>query len=506
MKNIDNFDLKDYISRDFNDPEHKGQSLIDIFLEDPVYYDYLLDNQLIDARAAYFISRYSERIRNTRYGNPYFIHPICFELADELLEKYSLDNITWDSVKTSTSQNISENQKLEKKTDLAATNIINTSQQKLLCPIHKRKLRFVQNTSYIDSNSNRHTIIPVLTCPVCSKLYTDVDFIGYKFQLRIGEKLITNLHPDKPIISTPNISNSNKSENQEPKSKPKECFIYKDNPPQRCINTSCNGYLKDQEERLFNARHNHSIVITQYCPNCGVTYLRASIQAVNKDRYKAIGEVPERAKPAEKDYIIPLPKIIKEITVKDFVIRKNSFQCHKKHHTVQQVDALINVINPDGNLIRCEIPASFCKDCGIYFILESTYQKLKNYGTIACRVTDEKTYLSDSTSGSSFRMNLATESILMQYGYNVRQTSSLTAEQRRNILKMLIDHNICSKDKVISHLDHMISLFGKQNTNKLDLAISKWQSDRDSISDYKVGSNRKVIVQKIRIKKPYGMK
>ena len=79
-------------------------------------------------------------------------------------------------------------------------------------------------------------------------------------------------------------------------------------------------------------------------------------------------------------------------------------------------------------------------------IMESTYQNLKNRGTIACRVSDEKTYLKHHMTSNG--MNLSSESILMQYGYNVSQTKDLSEYQRQKILVMIIEHEVLSKNEI----------------------------------------------------------
>ena len=99
-----------------------------------------------------------------------------------------------------------------------------------------------------------------------------------------------------------------------------------------------------------------------------------------------------------------------------------------------------------NNEQRISISAGYCPICNIYFIMESTYQNLKNRGTIACRVSDEKTYLKHHMTSNG--MNLSSESILMQYGYNVSQTKDLSEYQRQKILVMIIEHEVLSKNEI----------------------------------------------------------
>ena len=114
--------------------------------------------------------------------------------------------------------------------------------------------------------------------------------------------------------------------------------------------------------------------------------------------------------------------------------------------------------------------------------MDSTYQKLKKKGIILCRVSDEKNYMKGGYVGG---MHLANESILMQYGYNTSQTNGLSATGRQKILAVIIDNKIMSKSEIISYLDFFINQRSSQA--RMELAISKWETDREFVENYKIG-------------------
>ena len=116
------------------------------------------------------------------------------------------------------------------------------------------------------------------------------------------------------------------------------------------------------------------------------------------------------------------------------------------------------------------------------FILDSTYQNLKKKGMILCRISDEKNYMKG---GYANGIKLAQESLLMQYGYNVSQTEGLTATARQKILAVIIDNKIMSKSEIISYIDFFISQ--RSSNSRMDVAISKWEADRDFVENYKIG-------------------
>lgn len=172
---------------------------------------------------------------------------------------------------------------------------------------------------------------------------------------------------------------------------------------------------------------------------------------------------------------------LQEIGLKDFVVRANVFKCMNNKHKIDNVSAMINIDN-DGKKQQIKISAGYCSQCKVYFIMDSTYQGLKSKGIILCRVSDEKNYLK---SGYMNGNHLAQESILMQYGYNVSQIEGLSSTRRQKILAVIIDNKIMSKSEIISYLDFFISQ--RSSRSNMGIAISKWETDREFVENYKIG-------------------
>jgi len=180
-----------------------------------------------------------------------------------------------------------------------------------------------------------------------------------------------------------------------------------------------------------------------------------------------------------------------QINIKDFVVRRAVFKCTHEHHHIENVDAVISV-DCDGKKTLVQIPAGYCNQCKTYFIMESTYQELKHMGVILCRITDEKNYLKSALDTG---MQLAQESVLMQYGYNVSQTEGLSQKARQKILALLIDNEALSKSEIISYLDFFISQ--RAGRSSMELAISKWETDREFVENYRIGEYTKYGVNAI---------
>ena len=180
-----------------------------------------------------------------------------------------------------------------------------------------------------------------------------------------------------------------------------------------------------------------------------------------------------------------------EIGLKDFVVRANVFKCMHNKHKIDNVDALMN-IDIDGEIQQIRISAGYCPQCKVYFILDSTYQNLKRKGIILCRVSDEKAY---EKNGYVNEMHLAQESLLMQYGYNVSQIEDLSSMRRQKILAILIDNKIMSKSEIISYLDFFIRQ--RSSDSRMEIAISKWEADREFVEEYRRGQYTKFGVKAI---------
>lgn len=197
-----------------------------------------------------------------------------------------------------------------------------------------------------------------------------------------------------------------------------------------------------------------------------------------EDEAKRIKEEKKLLEQRKQEELQSLP----QITVKDFVVKRTVFKCRHQNHDINDLDAAVTVIRDDGKPYLVKISAGYCRQCNTYFILESTYNRLRNLGVILCRISDEKAYLNNSYANE---MHLAQESILMQFGYTVSQNENLSPTQRRKILAVMIDNHIITRSEIISYLDLFINQ--RYSQSKFELAISKWESDRDFVMEYNVG-------------------
>lgn len=122
--------------------------------------------------------------------------------------------------------------------------------------------------------------------------------------------------------------------------------------------------------------------------------------------------------------------------------------------------------------------------------LEETYLALKEKGRIMCSILSYKAY---QNSHSVEYGELNAMSPLRQWGYTVSQEEGYTDKQRQMILEDILDYNVMTKDKLLSYLNFFIRL----NQHKKDSALGKWMDDRKYVEQYKLGTAKRIKVDRI---------
>ena len=209
------------------------------------------------------------------------------------------------------------------------------------------------------------------------------------------------------------------------------------------------------------------------------------------EKKRSSGPRPSNLKNRDGDYII---------TAHDFVVRRAVFKCMHNNHQIEDIKAVFTTISRLGTVNKITIPAGYCSTCNMYFIMESTYNRIKKSGIPICRTMDEKNYLKSNTTGIYYN-GLASESVLMQFGYTVSKQDDLPAEQRRRILAAIVDNDVLKRNEVVSYLDYFINQRKNQKNKDGSLrykdAIDKWRADRAWINQYKLGTYKEVVIGSI---------
>ncbi|MBQ7916376.1 MAG: hypothetical protein IJ315_06270 [Firmicutes bacterium] len=178
-----------------------------------------------------------------------------------------------------------------------------------------------------------------------------------------------------------------------------------------------------------------------------------------------------------------------------FVVRCYAFKCNKSHN-IEQIRAIIDIMDASGGVIREELPAGYCKECNVYFILESDFIRLRNRGILLCQMVSSKEYENEEHTPLNGH-DLKSESLLHRCGYNVGAADNLSEIQRREILRRILDNGLYSKIALLSFLDWLINQNEKVSKKDMSAALQKWSADRIFVASYNLNKQRSVVVEKI---------
>jgi hypothetical protein len=186
--------------------------------------------------------------------------------------------------------------------------------------------------------------------------------------------------------------------------------------------------------------------------------------------------------PSTPNQAAPISKDTRTIGIHTLVVRCH-YGGHDKHgHMLTRVTALVNVLpRRGGDIHPVQVRAYWCPKCNQYFLLEDDYLALKRKGIICCRVIEQEAYLKDSEPARDIQ--LAQESIIHSYGYNVRADNGLTELDRQDILAFLIENHIQTAQEIAGHLEWCIDYMGRSPSRAA--ACAKWQADLEYVRNYR---------------------
>lgn len=154
----------------------------------------------------------------------------------------------------------------------------------------------------------------------------------------------------------------------------------------------------------------------------------------------------------------------------------SSTECHRQNHSILTKSYAVSLINSNNYVM---LPVHYCSTCHRYFIGGKTLSEYeKCHGKLSIM---RKKYSDSSSPINSPFINFNSESLLHQYGYNVR-AGELTESARRAILVRLIENHQLSYHEICRTIEQNISLF--QGNPHYFQAVSKWKSDLKFIGDY----------------------
>lgn len=191
------------------------------------------------------------------------------------------------------------------------------------------------------------------------------------------------------------------------------------------------------------------------------------------------------------NYLINTLKQSVDLVFTDIIVLSSVNICSYKTHDLNDVIANIPTITNDGSIEFIPICVSYCEQCNKYIMLKSDFKNIEN--VIACQVIDQ-TVVRDKSNSDDIEIKQY-ESVLYQYGYNVKSKENLSDRQRHIILASVIESNILTRGQVCSHLDTLIERGRK--IDKWKYATQKWKQDREYVKKYNSQSLPRILVDKV---------
>lgn len=186
----------------------------------------------------------------------------------------------------------------------------------------------------------------------------------------------------------------------------------------------------------------------------------------------------------------------KQVGFSDLIVLSTSRMCTSANHHLKDITARIPILNSDGNVLFRNCTVAYCQDCNKYIMLKTDFSKLTTLGTIACKIIDNTT-VAPLGKQDDFDIKQR-ESVLYQYGYNVKASAKLSVKQRHYILALVVETGIMTRMQIASHLATLIERGEKIPSWKF--ATEKWQQDREYIMNYKSKNLPKELFRKIILK------
>lgn len=325
----------------------------------------------------------------------------------------------------------------------------------------------------------------------------------HKVEMSVYTEIILRTGKQIPVYNCPMcfVLNIYTYRDHDIRERPTPCYVYGKDIPSMC--PKC-GFKLIRTDEYAHGETGYRCL--KYCDKCRIFFTPYEIyqqdingwELLNPNESKKIGNQMRqeeqkrisRGKNAERKIQAIAANFQKDsgqsdlskvkIEFRDFVVRRSVFQCKKSGHNLRNITGIVKIMNKAGGTEEVSVPAGHCPMCNRYFIMEDTYQSLKFKGTILCRVSDERTYLS-SSSDEFDTSGMAQRSALKQCGYSVSENSYLTSDGRKKLLCMIIDNGILDNTTVISYLRWFIRT--REGQAGLQNAVEKWRSDLNFIRE-----------------------
>lgn len=164
-----------------------------------------------------------------------------------------------------------------------------------------------------------------------------------------------------------------------------------------------------------------------------------------------------------------------------------------QHYNSDNYETVTAMIPCMGKRFPIPITVYYEKTTHMCFMNEVAYLEAKqNYDLPYIRLR----FASMAESFSYGFGELKQHSELYLLGYSVNRTDGLSTDERRSLLRKIMDGGILTKAEIMNHLEWLISMRNSQQ-NMVN-AISEWKSDLAFVESYDVISQRKIWIKEFK--------
>ena len=151
---------------------------------------------------------------------------------------------------------------------------------------------------------------------------------------------------------------------------------------------------------------------------------------------------------------------------------------NKSYSDEHKLEAVPAQFYPLGSNSPQEMDVFYSVEDGAYYVFHESFTKFRKKHGMPPFVS-----LSNAPGeGFSSDPDIAEESILHLYGYNVSQEEGLSDTTRQDLLTNLVKYGIFSREKIRNHL--FVLILKGENTPAQVKAVTKWRKDLTFISSY----------------------
>jgi hypothetical protein len=173
------------------------------------------------------------------------------------------------------------------------------------------------------------------------------------------------------------------------------------------------------------------------------------------------------------------PSSVKEeIDFHDIFVYGLSRGCENYDHQDKElVRATVPILKRIGGVKTIEFNAVYCKDCGVYYITESEFDRISESGRILCQLMSGKEYIEykRNLKDSDYPNTMQIESTLHMFGYNVGQKDDYSDSYRQKILDSAISSGVVTRSDAIGLIKSLIHR--NERKRNFEYAVEKWRKD-----------------------------